>query len=624
MTATRLGKILEVDLGQGRLSEVEPDPLELRSFIGGSGYGACLMARQLPQPPGPLEPGNPLMFLAGPLTGTPVPTAGRHTIVSRSPLTGLWGEASIGGSWGRELRRAGYLGVVIRGRADRPVYLYLSPQGAELRDAAHLWGLHCQESDRALRGETEAKAVVATIGPAGENLVPLAGIFSDGRHARTAARGGLGAVAGSKNLKAVVVRGQGRVPVADASALKQVTREMAGSYQRLAQALGPYGTPHLVHPCAEIGTMPFQNWRKGAWKRVGAITGQRLKERFQVGRYHCAGCPVGCGRVVEIDREQMAGPEYETLGILGGACLIDDLEGLCRLNRLCNQLGLDTIEAGSLVAFAMELYERGVITREDTGGLELTWGDWRAAGELIRQIGYKEGLGAFLGQGLAGAARELGGVAPECAVQVKGMAAAAHDPRAYFSIALGYATSNRGACHLQAFSHIFERNLSMPEWGLDEPLERFAVEGKAELVMRAQDLMALFDALALCKFSLFAGVGPAVLSQWLNAVCGWDMEPAELSLCGERIFNLKRIYNNSLGITRKDDSLPGRLLTHKRGEGGTVKSLPPLNIMLSEYYELRGWDQEGIPRSDKLGELGLGAWDEKLALPRAKGDGRSD
>jgi aldehyde:ferredoxin oxidoreductase len=299
----------------------------------------------------------------------------------------------------------------------------------------------------------------------------------------------------------------------------------------------------------------------------------------------------------------MAGPEYETLGIFGGSCMIDNLEAICRLNRLCNQMGLDTIETGAMVAFAMELYEHGILSRADTDGQDLTWGNWQAAMELVRKIGRKEGLGALLSNGLKEASQRLEGIALECALHVKGMTLPAHDPRAYNSIALGYATSNRGACHLQAFSHIFERNVFFEEWGYEKPLDRFAVERKGELVAKSQDLMALFDSLALCKFSVFGGVTPTVLTEWLNCVTGWELETEELSQCGERIFNLKRLYNSQLGISRKDDTLPDRLLTHRRKEGGAAQNLPPLHNMLSDYYEYRGWNEFGIPRSDKLESL---------------------
>lgn len=603
-----LGNILSVDLTTRSIESRPVDESLLKEFIGGSGYGAFVSAQNLPHVPNPLDAASPLIFAAGPLTGTIVPTSGRHTIIARSPLTGLWGEASVGGTWGRELRRSGFLAVVFTGRAEKPVYLWVSPDGMEVRSAEHIWGQECQESDELLRAETDPEAVVSTIGPAGERLVRLAGIFTDGSHARVAARCGLGAVAGSKNLKAVVVRGRGKAPVRHPEVLRQSISPLAENYRKLAKALGSFGTANLVYPCAEIGSMPFQNWRKGKWDGAYKINGQELRGRFHKGQYRCAGCPIGCGRIIELDGQEIGGPEYETLALFGGSCLIDDLEALCRLNRRCNQLGIDTMEAGSLVALAMELYERGRLTREDTGGLELTWGNAAAASELVEQMGRREGLGELLGQGMNTVIDQLGRLAAECAVQVKGLASAAHDPRAYRSIALGYATSPKGACHLQAFSHVFERNVAMPEWGFNEPLERLEVDGKAELVMRSQHLMALFDSLALCKFSVFAGVSPTVLCHWLNAVTGWDFAAEQLERCGERIFNLKRVYNNHLGVSRKDDTLPGRFLTHKRGEGGTVKSLPPLNIMLSDYYELRDWDEFGIPRPEKLAELGLSAW----------------
>lgn len=606
-----LGNILSVDLTARRIESHPADESVLEQFIGGSGYGALLLAQNLAHVPEPLDSASPLVFAAGPLTGTPVPTSGRHTVIARSPLTGLWGEASAGGTWGRELRRAGLLAIVITGRAESPVYLWVSPQGVEFRPARHIWGQECQESDEMLRAETDARAVAATIGPAGERLVPLAGIFADGSHARVAARCGLGAVAGSKNLKGVVVRGLGKVPVRNPEALKESIKPLLENYRNVAKPLGRFGTANLVYPCAETGSMPFQNWRKGKWDAAQKINGQELNSRFHKGQYHCAGCPIGCGRVIEMDGQEMGGPEYETLALFGGSCLIDDLEALCRINRRCNQLGIDTMEAGSLVAMAMELYEQGRLTREDTGGLDLTWGNASAAAQVVEQMGRREGLGGLLGQGMNAVIEQLGGPAVELAVQVKGLAAAAHDPRAYNSIAVGYATSPRGACHLQAFSHAFERNVAMPEWGIKEPMDRLAVTGKAELVVRSQHLMTLFDSLAMCKFSIFAGISTSIMCRWLNAITGWEMDTKQLERCGERIFNLKRLYNNHLGISRKDDTLPGRFLTHKRGEGGTVDNLPPLNIMLSDYYELREWDEFGIPRPKKLADLGL----SELAMP---------
>ncbi len=603
-----IGNVLKVDLTKGDIIIQPEDEKVLHDYLGGCGYGAYVLAQTLPCPPEPLDSASPLVFSCGPITGTAVPTSGRHTVVARSPLTGLWGEASIGGTWGRELRRAGFINIVITGKSPHPVYLWISSEGVELRNAEEIWGQECQESDSMLKAATDPKALVATIGPAGERQIPLAGIFTDGEHARVAARCGLGAVAGSKNLKALVVRGSEKVPIHSSAALKKTTKPLLDNYRILGKGLGGVGTPGLIHPCADIGTMPFQNWRKGKWDGAEKIDGAELNKRFTKGQYRCAGCPIGCGRVVQLDGEHFGGPEYETLALFGGGCLIDDLEALCRLNRRCNQLGIDTMEVGSLVALSMELFEKGLISFEDTCGLELAWGSVEAASELVEQVGLGEGFGATLGQGVKAVVKHVGGISEEYAVHVKGLTASAHDPRAYNSIALGYATSNRGACHLQAFSHVFERNVSMPEWDLNQPADRFEVDGKALLVKRAQDLMCIFDSVAMCKFSLFGGVSPQILTEWLNAVTGWDYGVEDLALCGERIFNLKRLYNNHLGLSRKDDTLPGRLLTHKRGEGGTVKSLPPLNIMLSDYYELRGWSEEGIPKPEKLADLGLDKW----------------
>jgi aldehyde:ferredoxin oxidoreductase len=598
------GNLLHINLTTHKIEKIREKEEIFRDYIGGSGYGAYLICQNSTDLPDPLDPKSPLLFMTGPITGTPVPTSGRHTVIARSPLTGIWGEASVGGHWGRELRRAGYDGVVVEGKSEKPVYIWISTEGVEIRDAAHVWGMECQETDSLLRKETDGNAVVSTIGPAGENLVPMAGIFTDGEHARTAARCGLGAVAGSKGLKAIVVRGKGKIPVRRPDALQESIKGLIKSSQERTKGLSLFGTPGLVIPCEQIGDMPIRNWRQGSWpKGAETISGQKLKETFLKGQFRCAGCPIGCGRVVELDGISMAGPEYETLGIFGGSCLIDNLEAICRLNRLCNQMGLDTIETGAMVAFAMELYEQGILSKTDADGLDLTWGNWQAAMELVRKIGRKEGLGAFLGRGLKETSQHLGGLASEFALHVKGMAPPAHDPRAYNSVALGYATSNRGACHLQGFTHIFERNIFFKEWGYDKPLDRFGVEKKGELVAKSQDLMALFDSLALCKFSIFGGVTPSILTEWLNYVTGWDIGIEELSRCGERIFNLKRLYNVRLGISRKDDRLPDRLLTHRRKEGGAAQNLPPLHIMLSDYYEYRGWNEFGIPRSDKLESL---------------------
>ena len=602
-------RILRVDLTKKRINVENLEETEVRKYIGGSGLGAKILYEETCPDTDPLGEGNLLIFMAGPLTGTPVP-CGRHSIVAKSPLTGIWGEASVGGTWGRELKRAGYDGIVVSGKSEKPVYLWIHDDRVELREATHLWGKDTYQVDELLRRETDEKAVVSCIGPSGERMIPISSILTDGKDGRAAARCGLGAVAGSKKLKAVVVKGSGRVEVVEKEKLKQSLKKIIPSLREIPARMRDLGTANLIIPCEKIGDLPIKNWREGTWDRAENISGERMAETILSGRYHCAGCPIGCGREIKIlqgpfAKVEGAGPEYETLGTIGSSCMVDSLEAIAKANELCNRYGVDTIEVGGAISFAMECYENGLISEKDTGGLKLTWGNAKAVVEMVHQIGKGEKLGALLGQGLLKASQEIGGLASEFAIHSKGLAFPAHDPRAYNSLALGYATSNRGACHLQALSHPFERNLTAPELGFEEAQDRFSTERKGELVAKLQDLMCIFDSLCICKFVLFGGVRVSHLLSWLRYVTGWDMDLDELMRTGERIFNLKRVYNVSCGISRKDDTLPPRILTHRRKTGGASQNLPHFGRMLSEYYEFRGWSEEGIPKKEKLYQLGI-------------------
>lgn len=604
------GRMLNIDLTSGKWASTETPDQDLRMFLGGSGLGALILWERVPAEMDPLDPSSPLMFIAGPLTGTCVPGSGRHTVIARSPLSGIWGEASVGGTWGRELRRAGFDGIIVTGKAPSPVYLWICDSHVEIRDAKHVWGMDTYVGSHALRAETDPNAAVSIIGPAGERGVAIAGIFTDGTEGRAAARCGLGAVQGSKNLKAIVVRGTSRPPVVSRDRLVSSVKSMLPSIVQKSEALGMLGTSRLVIPCEQLGDLPIKNWLLGRWPDgAKKISGQTMKETILTGRYHCAGCAVGCGRRVKVDEGPFspvsgAGPEYETLGVMGAGCLVDNLEAIAYANELCNRYGLDTIEVGGAASFAMEAFERGLLTQKDTDGVALRWGDPNALVHVVKLIGEARGLGKVLGGGLRIAAQALGGQASEFALHVKGLALPAHDPRAYNSIALGYATSNRGACHLQAFSHIFERAAALPDIGISSQ-DRFSWSGKGELVAKAQNLMAVLDSLCVCKFTLTGGVTPTLLSEWLNLVTGWDMDVAGLMKCGDRAFNLKRMFNVRCGVSRKDDTLPGRILTHTRGEGGAADNLPPLNIMLSDYYQYRGWTEFGVPATTTLAELGI-------------------
>ncbi|MDI3502993.1 MAG: aldehyde:ferredoxin oxidoreductase [Archaeoglobi archaeon] len=607
-----MGKLLRVDLTRKEVKEEELKEELARKFIGGSGLAAKILYDELPDPAGvdPLSPENILIFMTGPLVGVKVPNSGRHSVCAKSPLTGIWGEANSGGTWGVEFKKTGYDGIVITGKAEKPVYLWIHEGGVEIRDASHLWGRDTFETDDIIKEETDKKAVTASIGPSGEKLVKISAVMNDGRDARAAGRTGMGAVMGSKNLKAIAVRGEKEIPVYDEEKLNELTKGLGKMIAEKAERMGKYGTANIVLMVEEIGDLPIKNWLQGRWiEGAEKLSGERMAETILKRRYFCKNCVIGCGRIVEIKEgkwklEEQAGPEYETIGAFGSMCLIDDLGAVSKLNEICNRYGIDTISAGSIVAFAMEAYERGVLKESDIG-FPLRWGDADAAIRLTEMIARKEGIGALLSEGVKRAAEKLGGLALEMAIHSKGLELPMHDPRAYSSIAVAYATSNRGACHLQGLTHPLEGRLVIPELGYDEPLDRFEIKGKGIMSAKMQNLMAMFDALTLCKFLIFGGITVKHLVDWLNATTGWNFTVEEFLKTGERIYNIKRMFNVKCGVSRKDDTMPLRTLTHKRGEGGSADFLPAWNIMLSEYYEFRGWDEIGIPKEEKLRELGL-------------------
>lgn len=605
------GKILFIDLSQQK-SSVEPlDESLARKYIGGSGLGAYFLHKYTGPETDPLGPENLLVMMTGPFTGTRIPTSGRHAVVAKSPLTGIWGESDVGGSWGAALKRAGFDGIIFRGRAEKPVYVLVTNDRVEILEATHLWGKDAFESDSILKSTHGERTVTACIGQAGENLVKFAAVITDGRDARAAGRCGMGAVMGSKNLKAVAVIGSGRVSCAREDALNASVREVVPKMVATAKHLSTYGTGGGLPTMEFLGDMPIRNWAIGKWEEgAQKISGQAMASQMLVGRYHCDSCPIGCGRVVRIHSGPYApvdgaGPEYETLAMLGANLLVDNLEAICKANELCNRLGLDTISTGGVIAFAIEAFERGILKKEDTDGLELRWGNADAVIALIQKIARREGIGAILAEGTRYAARHFGGLAPEFAVETKGLDLPAHDPRAYNSVGLAYATSARGACHLSGFTHMFEKSVAVPELGYPEIQDRFGVEGKGRFTALLQDLMCMFDSLKLCKFAMAAGVTVTHCVEWLRFVTGWDVGLEEFMKTGERLFNLKRIYNVKHGISRKDDTLPPRILTLKRREGGAANNLPPLGELLSQYYQHRGWDEFGIPSPEKLRELGL-------------------
>jgi aldehyde:ferredoxin oxidoreductase len=589
----------------------EFSPEEARAYIGGSGLAAKRLWEMTCKETDPLGPENVLIFMTGPLTGTKVPLSGRHEVVAKSPLTGIYGESDVGGRWGTELKKAGFDGVIVTGKSSKHIYLWINESGVEFRDAEHLWGLDTYEASRILRKETDQKAIEASIGPAGERLSLIAGIMHDGRDGRAAGRCGLGAVMGSKNLKAIVARGNTDVPVADEARLMTTIRELAPEIVKNTRRLSDYGTSHIMTTLEELGNLPIRNWRQGSWQ-AGAekLSGVTLAKTILKTKYFCGACIVGCGRTVAIKQGEYAGvegagPEYETVAMLGANTLVDDLEAVTKAHELCTKYGLDVISTGAVIGFALEAAERGILTGDQKEEISLDWGNAKSIVNLVEKIGRREGIGYLLGEGVMRASAKLGRGSEAFALHVKGLEPPGHDARAYNSLAVGYATGNRGGCHLQGMSYAFERSVTMSELGIHEVQDRLGVVKKGELVAKTQDLMSLFDSLKLCKFLLYGGVKLTHVLEWFNAVTGFGTNQADFLKAGERIYNLKRMYNVRCGVTRKDDIVPMRMLREKRGQGGSADNLPPFSEMLDEYYRYRSWDQSGVPRKEKLEELGL-------------------
>lgn len=603
-----MGRLLRVDLTRGKIYTEALSEGLARSYLGGSGLGARFLYDETDEKTEPLGEKNLLMFLTGPFVGTPSPSSGRHAVVTKSPL-GIWGEADAGGGWGEALKKAGYDGILVTGRSEKPVYLWVTEYGAQIRDASLLWGKDTYETDDLIKRETDEKAAIASVGPAGEKMSPIAVILSDGIHARVTGRGGVGAVMGSKLLKAIAVYGNKKTGIAHPEKLKALLKEVVPRIKEKAKELGKYGTGRGVIPNYTIGDMPVKNWALGKWddEKIKNISGQKMAETILTKRFYCKKCVVGCGRIIKIKDGPYAGvegsgPEYETLGSLGSLCLIDDLNAIAKGNELCNRYGIDTISTGSAIAFAIEAWEKGLLKKGDTDGIELRWGDADVMIEMIHKIGKREGLGNLLGEGVKAAARKIGGKAHEFALEVKGLEPPMHDPRSFSSLAISYATHPRGACH-RGSTYSLERG-SIPELGYEKALERQADEGKGVMCAIMQDYAGLFNSLKMC--SLILGmVRPSDVLQCLNHITGWDMDLKELLQSGERASNVKRMYNVRLGLSRKEDTLPLRILTEKFEEGGAAGYLPDLERMLNEYYQYRGWSRDGIPLPSKLEELGL-------------------
>jgi aldehyde:ferredoxin oxidoreductase len=598
-----LGKILVVDLTQGQW-EVEPLREEHASrFLGGGGL-ACRYLYDLISPStDPLGPDNILFFTTGPLVGTRAPSCGRYTACFLSPLTGIWGESNAGGFFGPEMRFAGYDGILIRGRSPEPVYLWINDGKVEVRPASHLWGLDTYRVQEAIKEEIgEPRAKIACIGPAGEKLVKMAAIIND--NARAAARGGPGAVMGSKNLKAIAVKGSGTIPLHNEAAFNEVAREARDWVREdfTAQLFHSGGTAFWMDLGHEFGDVPIKYFTKGYFEGTGKLSGATMAETILVKTSACYGCPIACGRVIEVKEGQYKlpvteGPEYETLCSLGTLLMVDNLAAVSYANHLCNSLGLDTISVGVTIAFAYYLFDRGVVSEREVG-FALKWGDPEGAIRLIELISRKEGFGAILAEGVRSVGERFG--LPEEAAHVKGLEVPMHEPRAFFGSALAYATSPRGACHMQGDPYAVDSGSAIPEIGII-PGDRFSAEDKAWMVARIQDWRALYNSMIMCQF---CSPGPERIAKLLREATGWDIGIEELVKIGRDIFDLKRAFNVKMGVKRQDDHLPS-LLLRPLPDGGAQGAVPDMEKLLADYYAVRDWTEEGTLKPERMRELGL-------------------
>ena len=579
-----------------------------RDYLGAASLAARILYADLTEELDPFAPESPLLILTGPLTGTAGPAVGRFVVCGKSPATRLWAESNVGGFFGVELRKAGYDGVWLTGQSSSPSYLFLNDGKPELRAADHLWGQDTYEIQTSLQTETGAKSTkVLSIGIAGENKVAFAGLFCD--HGRAAGRTGLGAVVGSKNLKAIAVRGTGAIPLARPGAFKGLRSDAnrALKADAMTSVLSDLGSAGAADYLDYLGEMPKKYFSVGVLVGSDKISGASVAETILVGKKACHACVIACGRVVDIgDGEKRKGPEYETLVGFGPNLGLTDAVFATRMGELCDRYGMDVISASGTLGLAYNLFEQGIITTADTGGLALNWGNADAAETLVHQMAKREGFGALLADGSRALGRHFD--VEEQAIQVNGLELAYHDPRGASGMALVYATSPRGACHNQSDYFLADIGQVDDSLGLAY-FDRHAGAEKAANVARHQDWRTIGNALVLCHF---ANVPPGTVLDLVNAACGLDMDLDDLMRSGERGWNLKRRINLNLGLVGVNDRLPEPVL-QPLTDGGAAGYVIPFDKMLSAYYTARGWDENGIPTQEKLGELGLTGdeWDEQ-------------
>jgi aldehyde:ferredoxin oxidoreductase len=619
------GNILHLDLSSKKYWIENPPEVFYRTYWGGRALALYYMLKEMKFHTDPLSPDNLLIFAPSVITGTPAPAIPRYTVCAKSPLTGAQGEAEAGGWWGPELKKAGFDAIIIKGSSPTPVYLYIIDGKVEIKDATHLWGKDTGETQKIIKNElADDKVRIAQIGPAGENLVRFANIVNELKHFN--GRNGLGAVMGSKKLKAIAVRGTKPIDLYDKEKVSQITKKITKRVMNnpLSRDLRELGTPAVVRGFYEAGCLPSYNWTTGYFKEGENLTAETYNKTILKGTKGCYACPIRCKRVVEVDEPGLkvdpayGGPEYETIASLGSLCGISDLKYIAKANELCNKYTMDTISTGMVIAFAMQCYQEGTLTKEDTGGIELTFGNKEAMLKMIEKIVHRKGLGDLLSQGSCLAAQKIGKGSEKFIHQVKGQEIPMHDPRLKTGVGLQYALSDYGADHMKAAHDPFFKDQDsvgvkeMKELGILEPVSPTDIGEKKVALFKLLDIYwTVFDILGVCDFGYVPrSVGTMEeLLEIIRATTGWETTWFELMKLGERSINMAHIFNHREGFTSKDDTLPEVFFRDFKGgplNGKFAIHKEDFQKALRLRYELMGWDpNNGIPIPAKLIELGL-------------------
>ncbi len=611
-----IGKVLRVNLSAGRLAEEEIPEEWKRAYLGGAGLATRYHYQEVPAGVDALGPENNLIFMAGLLTGTSSASASRYSVVARSPQTGIWGQANSGGFFGPALKWSGYDGIIFEGIAPHPVYLAIIDGEAELLEASHLWGKTLPEVEDQIQAEIGKSLTIASIGPGGENLVRYAAIMNN-KH-RAAGRCGLGAVMGSKRLKAIACAGSRSIELADPERFRQSARRQNEYMDESLLKIGfdTFGTNMIADMVNVRGGYPTLNWQAGVFEDIDEVNAQAMTDKVLVEGVRCFACPVACGRGTEIRDGKWKGyrgegPEYETTNTLGAMCGISDLNAITRANYLCNEYGLDTISAGASIAFAMECYQRGILSPEETGGLALEFGDADLVVNLIEMIALRQGAGDLLAEGTKAMSERLGQGSEHFAIHVKGLELPAYDPRAAKITGLGYVTANRGGDHMTGYvqgpTFIDVPFLIVDESSIRDPF--VADPQEVQVLVDMENALTVFDSIGGCKFMGVLLTAEDIVDL-IGAATGWDYTVAEFRESGERVYNLVRALCAREGVTRESDTLPGRLMEDQLPNGpaqGMVIDRETLEMLKDTYYDLRGWDPTtGVPTPERLLSLGLG------------------